>query len=196
MTTSNGPVHPSRGPSEGPSQGPSLDPSAEDAPRRSPLRLNLAETAGSNRLDGAWWPHSRDPAVEVADLVDHFPPLSGRIVRVLISPPDWGPAPRQVRVADGFVKIGSFPHDDTHLALLTLSDRTVLRVLVVPHEFTDSQGAEALLAGATAGNAHSATALLEEVIDSPHVDVRDQWTDHGDTYWAQSDGPPSYRTRD
>jgi hypothetical protein len=35
---------------------------------------------------------SRDLAVELADLVDHFPPQFGRIVRALFSPPvpeDW-----------------------------------------------------------------------------------------------------------
>ena len=145
-------------------------------------------------MDGAWWPQSRDPAVEVADLVDHFPLQSGRIVSVLISPPDWDPAPGQVRVAEGSVELGPVHREDTHLVLLTLSDRTVLRVLVVPPGFTDDQGAEALMAGATVGNAHSAAALLEEVTDAPSVDVRDRWTDHGDTYWAQSDGPPSFRT--
>ena len=56
--------------------------------------------------------------MEVADLVEHFPLPSGRVVRVLISPPDWDPAPRQVRVAGGSVKIGSFPRDDTHLVLI------------------------------------------------------------------------------
>ncbi|MDT0185948.1 DUF5994 family protein [Microbacterium sp. ARD31] len=186
MTTSNGPTHPSDEPRGGPA--------ADVAPTRGPLRLALAETAGSNRLDGAWWPWSRDPEVEVPDLVDHFPSQSGRVVRVLISPPDWGSAPRQVRVAQGFVKIGSFPRDDTHLVHLTLSDRSVLHLLVVPPGFTDDQGGEALMAAATAGNAHSAAALLEEVMDSPDHDPRDQWTDHGDTFWTHSEGPPSFRT--
>jgi hypothetical protein len=178
MTTSNGPI----------------DPSGSPPLRRGPLRLNLAEDPGRNRLDGAWWPQSRDLAVELADLVDHFPPASGRIVRALFSPPDWDPVPRRVPVAGGYVKVGSYPRDDSHLIHLTLSDRAMLRVLVVPPGFTDGQGAEALMAAAAAGNAHSAADLLEEVTDSLDIDPRDRWTDHGDSWWGPSVGPPSFRT--
>jgi hypothetical protein len=143
----------------------------------------MAEHPGTNRLDGGWWPRSRDLALELADLVDHFPAQLGRVVRALYSPPDWDPSPRRVPVAGGFVKVGFFPHDDTHLILLTTSDRTVLQVLVVPPEFTDGQGAEALLAAATSGNRHSAADLLETVTDHPDVDPLDHWTDDGGSCW-------------
>lgn len=163
-------------------------------PSRGPLRLSMAEHPGRNRLDGAWWPQSRDLAVELADLVDHFPPRFGRIVRALFSPPDWDPAPRRIPVADGYVKVGSFPRDDSHLIHLTTTDRTVLYLLVVPPGFTDYQGAEALLAAATSGNVHSAADLLEEVTDSPDVDPRDRWTDHGESSSEPSAEPPPWGT--
>jgi hypothetical protein len=38
-------------------------------------------------LRPASWP------VEPADLVDHFPAQSGRVVRALVSPPDWDSTP-------------------------------------------------------------------------------------------------------
>lgn len=101
-------------------------------PRRRPLRLRMGRTMGVDRLDGAWWPQSRDLAVELADLVDHFPAECGRVVRALFSPPDWDPVPRRVPVSTGYVKVGSFPRDDTHVIELKTSDRTVLHVLVVP----------------------------------------------------------------
>ena len=177
MSTSNGPIHPS-----------------EIPPRRRPLRLKLAEKPGANRLDGAWWPRTRDLAVELADLVDRFPSQSGRIVRALFSPSDWDAAPGRLPVAGGSVKVGSSPHDDPHLIHLTMSDRTVLHVLVVPPGFTADQGDEALLAAATSGNAHSAADLLEEVTNSPDVDIRDRWTDHGEAWSGSSPEPPSIRT--
>ncbi|QWF20510.1 hypothetical protein KM427_16155 [Nocardioides sp. LMS-CY] len=178
MTTSKGLMHPS-----------------EIAPvGRGPLRLNMAEHPGKNRLDGAWWPQSRDLAVELADLVDHIPPRFGRVARVLFSPPDWDPGPRRVPVAGGYVKVGSFPRDDSHLIDLTMSDRTVLHVLVVPPGFTAGQGEEALLAAATSGNAHSANDLLAEVVDSPDVDPTGHWTDDGGSWWRRSPMPPSFRT--
>jgi len=177
MTTSNG----------------RIQPSDSDPPRRGPLRLSLAAGAGRNRLDGAWWPRTRDLVVELADLVDHFPEGTARIVGASCSTADWDRPPRRVAVAGGHVQVGALPHDDLHLTRLTLADRTVLQVLVVPPGFTDDQGAEALLAAAAAGNAHSAAELLEEVTDSPDDDPRDRWTDHGDSWWEPAAGPPSFR---
>ena len=39
----------------------------------SDLRLTMGAAAGKDRLDGGWWPHSRDLSTELADLVDSFP---------------------------------------------------------------------------------------------------------------------------
>ena len=164
------------------------------APSRAPLRLRMAEHASRNHLDGGWWPQSRDLVVELADLVDHFPPQFGRIVRVLVSPPDWSPAPRHVPVTGGYVKVGSFPRDDTHLIHLKTSDRTVLRVLVVPTGVTDDQGDEALLAAATPGNVHSGTDLLDTVTDYPDIDPMDLWSDDGGSWWGPHPVAPSFRT--
>ena len=176
--TSNGPVHPS-------------EIAAVD---RRPLRLSVAEHPGTNRLDGAWWPQSRDLAIELADLVDHFPARFGRVARALFSPTDWDPGSRRLPVAGGHVEVGSFPRDHSHLISLTLSNRTELHMLVVPPGFTAGQGEEALLAAATSGNAHSAAELLAEVVDSPDVDPRGYWTDHGEPWWGRSRVPPSFRT--
>lgn len=161
---------------------------------RGPLRLRMAGPRGSGHLDGGWWPYSRDLVVELADLVDHFPARSGQIVRALVSPPDWDSAPRSIPVARGHLKVGSFPRDDTHLILLTTSDRIVLRVMVVPPGLTREQGEEALLASATAGNTHSGTDVLDEVTDHPATDPRDHWTDTGDSWWGSGGEAPSFRT--
>lgn len=175
------------------SNGPDPEP-ASGASSREPLRLRMAEHPGHNHLDGGWWPQSRDLSVELADLVDHFPPQYGRIVRALVSPPDWGPAPRRIPVTGRDLKVGSFPGDDTHLIDLKTSDRTTLRVLVIPPSFTPDQGAEALLAAATAGNAHSATDLLEEVTNYPDIDPRDHWFGEAG-FWRTPDSPPPSRLR-
>jgi hypothetical protein len=153
----------------------------------------MAERADRNHVDGGWWPQSRDLAVELADLVDHFPPRFGRIVRALVSPPDWDPAPRRIPVAGGYVKVGSFPRDDSHLVHLTTSDRIVLYVLVVPPRFTHAQGDGALQASATAGNAHSAAEILHEVAEHPDVDPIDQWSDDGGSWWEPGRVAPSLR---
>lgn len=161
---------------------------------RAPLRLRMTDSPGQHRLDGGWWPQSRDLAVELADLVDHFPSRFGRIARALVSPPDWDPAPRRIPVARGYVKVGSFPRDDTHLIVLTTTDRTALQVLVVPPDLTEEQGTEALLAAATTGNLHAAAALLETVTDNVEDDPRDHWNDDGGLWWGTNPTAPSFRT--
>lgn len=165
------------------------------APSRSPLRLCMADHPRQNHLDGGWWPQSRDLTVELADLVDHFPPEFGQIARVVYSPPDWKHAPRRIPVRRGYIKAGSFPHDDAHVVLLRMSDRDVLRLLVVPPGYTDSQGAEALLAAATRGNAHTASALLDAVHDNHDVDPGDQWNDDGGNWWGEHATGPSFRSK-
>ena len=164
------------------------------APERLPLRLRISTQIGRDSLDGGWWPQTRDLAVELADLVDHFPPEQGRIVRALYSPPDWNQPPRRIPVAGRYVKVGCFPRDDTHLIDLTLSDRTVLRVLVVPPELSADQGQEALLAAATPGNGATVESVLTAASDSPHLDPADQWTDDGRSWWHPHPTAPSYRT--
>lgn len=146
---------------------------------RVPLRFRLAAADPSNSVDGGWWPQSRDLAVELADLVDHYPEDGPRVARALFSPPDWDPAPRRVPVARGYVKVGSFPRDDTHLLTIAMSDRTRLQILVVPPDFTEAQGEEALLAASTHRNGHSAAELLAEVSNQPAVDPFDHWEEDG-----------------
>ena len=144
-------------------------------PTRAPLRLRMSEHPGRDQLDGGWWPQSRDLAVEVADLADHFPDSHGHIVRVLFSPPDWDGAVRRVAVQGGYVKTGSFPRDDTHVVQLKTFDRKVLHLLVVPPDYSDPQGEEAMLAASTRGNTHSAGDLLHTVTEHADVDPAGHW---------------------
>lgn len=178
MSTSNGPI-------------PVLEAAV---PGGTEPRLRMTAHTGAGHLDGGWWPRSRDLAVELVTLVEHLPARSGRIVRALVSLPDWDRAPRHVLAGGGGVEIGSLTRDDTHLVVLETADRTTLRVLVVPPDFTRGQGEEALLASATAGNAHSALDVLEEVTDQPDAEPRDRWTDDGASWWGSDRGAPSFRT--
>jgi hypothetical protein len=158
---------------------------------RVPLRLRMTQHPGRDQLDGGWWPQSRDLGVELADLVEHFPTELGRIVRAVYSPPDWDPGPRRIPTTSGYVKVGSFPRDDTHIVHLKTSDRAVLRVLVVPEGLSAGQGEEALLAAATRGNAESAASLLATVTEFPDVDPWDHWHADGGSGWDSDVTAPS-----
>ena len=125
-----------------------------DQEPRQPLRLQLSGSPGRATLDGGWWPHSRDIDIELADLVDRFPEVMGRVDRALYSRPDWDSQPRSVRVARGRLKTGSFPRDNTHLMVLSMSTRTRLILLVVPPDHP--KGAQAMALAADPSNGSSA----------------------------------------
>lgn len=143
--------------------------------RRRPLRLRLGSAPGEDRLDGAWWPYSRDLESEMSDLVQQFPPTHGRISRAVYSLRDWDTAPRELVAGQRVIEVRASPRDDTHVLIVQLSDGTRLTLLVVPPEFTPGQGEEALLAGSTAGNRHTAGELLLEVTDQHDADPADRW---------------------
>lgn len=131
------------------STSPSIPPTTSPSVPRQHIRLKLIDDAASY-LHGAWWPRSRDLEIEGADLVDQFPPAAGRISRLLFSRPDWdepateGRVLRRIRARRGFVKVGSFPSDDTRLMILTMASGRRLRLAVVPSS-TASAEAERLM---------------------------------------------------
>ncbi|NYI47751.1 hypothetical protein BJ993_004831 [Nocardioides aromaticivorans] len=120
---------------------------------RAPLRISINPSSSTRRLDGAWWPQSRDLQAEGADLIDNFPSNIGRPARLLFSPPDWDtepdrPSTRRIKAQRGFVKVGSFPEDDTHLVTVILSSRERLELLVIPSS-THTATARTLMDAAT-----------------------------------------------
>lgn len=156
----------------------STDPTATSTTAgRLPLRLRLSPALGEGALDGTWWPQSRDLPVELADLIDHFPVELGQVRRVVFSRPDWDTAPHRVRVARGMVKVGSYPHDDTHQVWLSMSTRAMIRLSVVdPSARSDQAEAE----GYAEGRA-----------EEPHEDAT--WTDVGGSWWDPHPVAPSER---
>jgi hypothetical protein len=191
MTTSNGPVRTS-----------STD----------TLRVVLAAPRKNRPLDGGWWPHSRDLAAELAELVGGLPTEAGRAVRAVYSPPDWDTPPRRVPLARGYLKVGSFPRDDSHVLDLRMLDGTTLRLLVVPPTADPQQARSALQAAAEPAGTGTATSILATMApraggpsdpawddltsdgweDEPS-DPEEHWTDDGGAWWDPHPVSPSYR---
>ncbi len=90
------------------------------------------------------------------------------------------------------MKVGSLARGDTHVIRLKTRDRTVLRLLVVPPEFTDGQGSEALLAAARLGNHRPAGDLLDTVTEHPEVDPINLWSDDDGSWWGAGGPKPSF----
>lgn len=191
MTTSNSPV---RTPST-------------DTPDTATLRVRLAAPRKNRHLDGGWWPHSRDLAVELAELVSGLPVEAGRAVRAVYSPPDWDTPPRRVPLPRGYLKVGSFPDDDSHVLDLRMLDGTSLRLLVVPSTVDAVQADVALRAAAEPAGVGNAATILAAMVPSgglapdpvtddweqPPSDPEDHWTDEGGAWWDPHPVSPSYR---
>jgi len=77
---------------------------------REPLRLKLkpktAITVG--QVDGAWWPRSRDLALELRALLPVLAVRLERIERVTYHLGDWDPVKRKIVVDGSVVRIGGF----------------------------------------------------------------------------------------
>jgi hypothetical protein len=89
------------------------------------------------------------------------------------------------------MKVGCFPRDDTHLIVLTMSTRSLLRLLVVPPDHHD--GDAALIRAATADNRWTAAGILRAPAFDVEGDPQDHWHDSGGNWWRSGTAPPSFR---
>jgi hypothetical protein len=111
-----------------------------------PRFISAPRRRGEDRPDdGAWWPENRSLQDQLKFLFASWPATQQRISRVSYSPPDWDDRPRMVAVGDNrLVKTGSFPRDDTHLIVLTLSDGSRQSIRVIAPETPPDVAAEIL----------------------------------------------------
>ena len=111
------------------------------------VRVSLRSDPGSGEqaFDGAWFPRSRDLAVELPELVAALDKRGLRIERFTYPLDAWSPAPRKVVVGGRVVRTGGFRSMDAGVVCLTWAGG--LRradLLVVPPETDVITGARAL----------------------------------------------------
>lgn len=95
------------------------------------LRLQLSEVQRLSLADGVWLPYGRDPAREVAHLVDEFPEERGRVDRIALAPDDWSAIVTEVFTRHGRVKVGLLPASLSRgVVLVRLHTSEVLRLRV------------------------------------------------------------------
>ena len=135
------------------------------APSRLPLRLSLSRDFSHGRLDGAWWPQSRNLETELTDLVTSFPAKLGQITRATCSRTDWEHAPSEVRVGGEAVEVGQLQQDGTHMVILTLRSRN-LTLLLVPPETSEVKAGEAMRVASSPTNRAAARDVLSTPVAS------------------------------
>src|SRR3712207_9264727 len=74
------------------------------------VRVSLRADAGTgdSAFDGAWFPRSRDLAVEVPELIAELDRRGVRVERFTYAMDAWQPAPRKLLVGDRPVRTGAF----------------------------------------------------------------------------------------
>ncbi|MEV4612234.1 DUF5994 family protein [Kitasatospora sp. NPDC049258] len=138
-------------------------------PSDSALRLSLAPSGvRPGRLDGAWWPRSRDLLSELPSLAAELDKRWGRVTRIAVNPAQWPVIPRRIPVAGHTVHVGWFTTEqDQHLIVVSSYPPLRLDLLVVPPR-TDPLDAARLMSEAADPACHrTASELLEGEADAP-----------------------------
>lgn len=115
------------------------------------IRLTLCEArAGDSLLDGAWWPRSSNPLVELPLLVAELAAVVGAVKQLSLGGAGWSTTPRTVPFDRSRVGVCWFSPEDSHEIVVTASNDTVLDLLLVPPA-TRPITALAAMAAATRG---------------------------------------------
>jgi Family of unknown function (DUF5994) len=107
---------------------------------------------GAGVVDGGWWPRSRDPHAELAELIAGLESSLGPITRVALNLDAWDGAPRRVAVDGHGVQVGWFRNLDPHMIGVTRAFQTRVALLVVPPEATREAAEIAMAMAADATN--------------------------------------------
>jgi hypothetical protein len=129
---------------------------------RAPARLFL-KPAGprSGRIDGAWWPRSRDLVRELPSLAAALDPLWGRLMHVSVNPLYWSVIPHRVPVAGHVVRVGWFGDElDPHQVLLRAYNIGRADLMVVPPETGGDAAARIMAAAADTADVRTGSALM------------------------------------
>jgi hypothetical protein len=111
-------------------------------------------------LDGAWWPRTRDPMIEVPALVEGLRDRYSTPYRIALSMTGWESMPRRVSIPGGVVRIGWYRSIDDNMASVSTAAARSVNLLVVPLDSTDELADAAMSAAATSHNSARATDVL------------------------------------
>lgn len=123
------------------------------------LRMKPADVA-HGRLDGGWWPRSRDPEAEFPELVAALQPWLGTANRVSYHLDMWDAAPRKIVFEGLAVHCEGFRSMDPHTIAVTSSSSGRLNLLIIPPETSDGMARTALDVAADPDSATDGTASL------------------------------------
>ena len=140
------------------------------------VRVSLRPDVGDGRspFDGAWFPRSRDLAVEVPELIAELERRDVRVERFTYPLESWQPVPRKIVVSGRVVRTGGFRSMDPQVVCLTWAGGTKRAdLLVVPPETDVLTGARALRLCTRRGLPSSPQMVLAAARSTPLPQVPD-----------------------
>lgn len=127
-----------------------------DPPR---LELKPTTTTPTGQVDGAWWPRSRDLALELRALIPTLVGRLGRVERIGYHLRDWDPTVRTIAVDGALVRVAGYHHQRAH-TIDVLAERHRITLLVLPVDGLPEQVRSAMAIAARPGNADTVGDLL------------------------------------
>ncbi|MEY9946425.1 DUF5994 family protein [Kitasatospora sp. GAS1066B] len=128
----------------------------------SDVRLSLApDGVRPGRLDGAWWPRSRDLLLEIPSLAAALEKRWGEVLRITVNPAQWPVIPRRIPVAGHLVHVGWFSEEQDQQEIVVCSYAPLrLELLVVPPSTDVVDAARLMSAAADPASTRTASALI------------------------------------
>jgi hypothetical protein len=101
-------------------------------------RLSLKPSSSARgAVDGAWWPRSTDPAIELAALIEALGAQRTPVRGIALNRAGWDSAPRRIRLASGRkVAVDWFPTGDVRMIRIIDTDYQRIDLLVIPVDTT------------------------------------------------------------
>ncbi|MFC7341994.1 DUF5994 family protein [Saccharopolyspora griseoalba] len=133
---------------------------AKQDPSRPEPRLSMKPAAAAqHRIDGGWWPRSRNPESEFPELAAALRPLIGEINRVSYHLGMWETAPRKLVFRGRAMHLEGFRSMDPHTVAVVSPTRARLTLLVVPPD-APAEVARAAMASAARDSSSSTEEML------------------------------------
>jgi hypothetical protein len=150
-------------------------------------RLRLAALPSSRAiLDGAWWPGSRDPVVELCGLVIALTGQRGAVIeRIMLQPAAWDRHPRRLGVGGAVVRVGWFSTLDRALVIATGPQNLRIDLAVIPPETPRAEAMAVMLAASHPANTRRAGDILSvspyarSRRQGPQIDAEAVWETEG-----------------
>ena len=123
------------------------------------VRLSLKPSSSARgALDGAWWPRSTDPALELVALSEELAARRARVRRIGLTMTGWDSAPGRIWLASGRrVAVDWFRISGGRLVRILGADNQRIDLLLIPAD-TAPANAELALTMATDGHDPKITA--------------------------------------